>query len=284
MLNLNDLQYKLAIAAGSAVVIIAVTSLRFCSAITLPGKPPMPVKIGTAGQLMKASNESASVWLDYLQKDAKAAGISAPTIADMSKAWQFQIGSKELGLDAPAQALAGVQVSLTRVKLPADNVAVQVFNASDHPLAYRIAAESSTSSYVCGSVKHGPHNAIVVAAGKTETVSVCPYRPGAEVTVVVETARVPELGIYYLQQLPATLLGIDERRAKQHSNGVTIPSGCSTIPSTGVRGGLENGKIAWRDLIDFYSRHRCQTYDFPLSYRALTKDGERTLPGADATR
>jgi hypothetical protein len=45
-----------------------------------------------------------------------------------------------------------------------------------------------------------------------------------------------------------------------------------------VRSGLERGEIGWRDLIDFYARHRCQTYQFPLLYRAFKIDGERPVP------
>jgi hypothetical protein len=50
-----------------------------------------------------------------------------------------------------------------------------------------------------------------------------------------------------------------------------------------VRSGLENGRIGWRDLVDFYARHRCQTYEFPIAYRALKSDGERPIPAVDAS-
>ena len=49
-----------------------------------------------------------------------------------------------------------------------------------------------------------------------------------------------------------------------------------------VRAGLERGEIGWRDLVDFYARHRCQTYQFPISYRAFSAEGAMRLPVADA--
>ncbi len=52
--------------------------------------------------------------------------------------------------------------------------------------------------------------------------------------------------------------------------------------SQAVRSGIERHEISWRDLVDFYARHRCQTYQFPTSYRALTSDGERPIPAVDA--
>ena len=48
-----------------------------------------------------------------------------------------------------------------------------------------------------------------------------------------------------------------------------------------VRNGLDRGDLQWRDLVDFYARHRCQTYQFPVSYKALKQDGERPIPAVD---
>ena len=42
------------------------------------------------------------------------------------------------------------------------------------------------------------------------------------------------------------------------------------------------GDIGWRDLVDFYARHRCQTYQFPSSYRAFKSDGERPIPAVES--
>jgi len=49
-----------------------------------------------------------------------------------------------------------------------------------------------------------------------------------------------------------------------------------------VRSGIERGDITWRDLADFYARHRCQTYPFPPKYHAFRENGEQALPAVDA--
>jgi hypothetical protein len=279
---LTDLQYKLAVTGGAALLVVVATTVSFCGGVTLPAKPPAPVKSGTAQQLMKATSESESVWMDYVEKDAKAAGIATPTPSEMSKVLRYQKSAMTtLALDAEPISLAGLQVRLLKVDQPADTIAVKLVNASTMALAYNITAESSTSSYVCDNVKYAPHNAIIVAAGKSETVSICSFRPGATVALMVETIELPALSQRYLSQLPPALVGIGEKRAKSHVTPDGLPFACSAIPSSSVRGGLANGKIGWRDLIDFYARHRCNTYVFHLSYRAFTKDGERPLPAAD---
>jgi len=53
---------------------------------------------------------------------------------------------------------------------------------------------------------------------------------------------------------------------------------CAFALPQAVRSGLERGEIGWRDLIDFYARHRCETYHFPYDYRAFKKDNERSVP------
>jgi hypothetical protein len=80
-----------------------------------------------------------------------------------------------------------------------------------------------------------------------------------------------------LSQVPPTVVGIEERIARGH-RGVQTGESCSSMLSQVVRTGIDRGDIGWRDLVDFYSRHRCQTYQFPPSYRALKSDGERALP------
>ena len=93
----------------------------------------------------------------------------------------------------------------------------------------------------------------------------------------VETIEVPPLSAWYLSQVPPSVMGIDDRLSRGH-RGVTGGGTCSPVVPQVVRTSLERGEIGWRDLADFYARHRCQSYVFPASYRALKKDGELTIP------
>jgi hypothetical protein len=97
----------------------------------------------------------------------------------------------------------------------------------------------------------------------------------------VETVEAKPLAKYYLSQVPPITVGVEERIARGHV-GRESKEPCSPIVSQAVRTGLERGEIGWRDLADFYSRHRCQTYSFPLGYRAFTEDGQRRIPATSS--
>ena len=102
-------------------------------------------------------------------------------------------------------------------------------------------------------------------------------RTNAPVDPSAETVEVSPLSAWYLSQLPPQVVGIEARIARGH-RGVEAREKCSPLVSAVVRAGLDRGDIGWRDLVDFYSRHRCQTYQFPSHYRALKSDGERAMP------
>ena len=55
------------------------------------------------------------------------------------------------------------------------------------------------------------------------------------------------------------------------------------LPASVVRG-IADGEIPWRDLVDFYARHRCETYTVPASYRAIQRAGEIALPAETLAR
>jgi len=82
--------------------------------------------------------------------------------------------------------------------------------------------------------------------------------------------------------VPPQVVGVEDRLARGH-RGESGKQMCSPVVSAAVKGGLDKGDIGWRDLADFYARHRCQTYQFPSSYRAFKSDGERGLPAVDAS-
>jgi len=83
-----------------------------------------------------------------------------------------------------------------------------------------------------------------------------------------------------LNHVPPAIVGIDPRVARGHRPATT--QRCTSAVSQAGRSGLERGEIGWRDLVDFYARHRCQTYQFPLTYRAFNRDNERTVPAGSS--
>ena len=97
----------------------------------------------------------------------------------------------------------------------------------------------------------------------------------------VETLEVPVLPAWYVGLLPPRVVGVEDRIARGHE-APRSDEKCSAVVSQTVRSGLEQGEIGWRDLVDFYARHRCATYRFPPSYRAFRSDGERPVPDTTA--
>ena len=45
-----------------------------------------------------------------------------------------------------------------------------------------------------------------------------------------------------------------------------------------IRNALAKNLATWRDIVDFYGRHRCETYRFPTGYRAFTRKGQWAVP------
>ncbi len=280
MTQVTDSQYRIIVAVAGAALVAGLTAWQFCGDVRIAAKPPAPILRGkTAGELFTASTQTKSVWAGYLERDAHTAGIAVPAESEVAKVLRWRDGetTTELSIDSAAVELAGLSVQFKHDSAT-DNAVVVLRNPSDHPVAYHLIAATSASSYVCNNVKHSPHNTMVVAAQGSETISVCQFRDGITASVKLQTIELTPLAAYYVQQVPPTLIGVDDKLAKVHRNDRATPSSCDAKPSSGVKGGLGNGKIRWRDLIDFYARHRCETYRFPLSYRSFTVDGERPLP------
>ncbi|MBP9086436.1 MAG: hypothetical protein KBG15_09990 [Kofleriaceae bacterium] len=280
MPKVTDSQYRIIVALVGVGLVAGLTTWRFCGDVQIAAKPPAPILRGkTAGELFTASTQTKSVWAGYLESDAHTAGIAVPAESDVAKVLRWQEGqtTTDLAIDSAAIDLAGLSVKFKR-DTATDNAVVVLSNAADHPMAYHLLATTSASSYVCNNVKHSPHNTMVVAAHGSEVISVCQFRDGITASIKLQSIELTPLAAYYVQQVPPTLVGVDDKLAKVHRNDRATPSPCDPKPSSGVKGGLGSGKIRWRDLIDFYARHRCETYRFPLTYRSFTVDNERPLP------
>jgi hypothetical protein len=134
----------------------------------------------------------------------------------------------------------------------------------------------------CNSAPVRAFNAMTIRKDAREIRVECRWRDGVALAVTkVETLEVLPLSAWYLDHVPPGIVGIDPRTARGHERPETGERCAFALPQA-VRSGLERGEIGWRDLVDFYARHRCQTYQFPLLYRAFKKDGERSVPAVAA--
>lgn len=264
--------------AAALVMASVIIYLRFCGTLSLPDKPPPPSgPSGTQRELLTKSTASPSVYKEFLASDAAAAGVRAPSVDEMSKKLSYRVDEARHVLEPgqPPIDVAGLRLHLERTS---DQVVMVIDNLLGSDVAYAVTSSASTGAQACNSARPLPFNAMVIAKGASERRTECAWRDGMSIIVTkAESIEVEPLSAWYLSQVPPTVVGIEERIARGH-RGVQTTESCSSVLSQVVRTGIERGDIAWRDLVDFYSRHRCQSYQFPPSYRAFKRDGERAVP------
>ena len=276
-----DPQLRIGTLVAGAVLASVITYVRFCGSLSLPDKPAPPTgPSGTQRQLLSRTNASPGMYKDFLEHDAASAGVRAPTLDEMAKKLVYRVDEGRHILEAgqPSIEVAGLRL---RVERSGNAVVMSIQNLVGSDVAYAVTSAPSTGTYGCSNARLLPFNAMVISKGASETRTECAWRDGMSIVVTkVETVEVSPLSTYYLSQLPPSVVGVEERIARGH-HGVETKEPCSPITSQVVRTGMDRGDIGWRDLVDFYARHRCQTYQFPSSYRAFKSDGERALPASD---
>lgn len=275
---MSDQQARIAALAGAIALVVLLTYLRFCGSVSLPPKPAPPQgPTGTTTQLLKQSTASPAVYKNFVDTDAAAAGVPAPSPAQLAQKLAYRVDEVRHVLEPgkPPIEVAGLRI---RIERAGDQIVLVAENLLDSAIAYEITTAPSTGAGLCSGATALPFNAMTIAKGGSERRTECTYRDGMAIIVSkVETMEVLPLSAWYLAQVPPSVLGIESRIARGH-RGVEGTERCSSVTPQVVRTGLERGEIGWRDLADFYARHRCQTYPFPSTYRAFKSDGERSLP------
>lgn len=275
---MSDQQFRIAAIVGALALVVAITYLRFCGSVTLPAKPPPPTgPSGTQSQLLSRSTASPAVYKGFIEADAANAGLPVPTPTQMAKKLSYRVDEARHVLEPgkPPLEAAGLRIRLERTS---GQVVMVIDNLLDSDVGYHVLSSPSTGAGGCSNVSPLPFNSMVIAKGGSERRTECGWRDGMAIIVSkIETIEVTPLSAYYLSQVPPSVVGIEQRLARGH-RGVETKEPCSPIAPQVVRTGMDRGEIGWRDLADFYARHRCQTYQFPATYRALKLDGEITMP------
>jgi hypothetical protein len=247
--------------------------------LTLPAKPPPPPEpTGTSSQLLTRTTASPAAYHDFLVRDAAAAGAPVPTIEELSRVLPYRVDAERhvLEVGEPSIELAGVRLRALHVT---EGLALEIANATGADVAYNVVTATIPAVRCGGSAL--AFNAMTIARGQQETRVECSWRAGIALAVTrVETIELSPLSAWYVDHVPPQVVGVEPRVGRGHRT----PEGprCASMQPQAVRSGLERGEIGWRDLVDFYARHRCQTYQFSLTYRAFKKDGERAIPAASA--
>ncbi|MBS1121759.1 MAG: hypothetical protein H6Q90_3987 [Deltaproteobacteria bacterium] len=273
-MSLSDEQFRFGVLGAGLLLVAGITVARFCGDVSLPPKPDGPSAGGTGP--IEDLNASPAAYQDHLAKDAAVAGVRTPTYDEMSRKLLHRVdeGRRVLEVGSPAIDAAGLKLTAQR---SGDVLVLDIENTTQSDLAYLVVTTPSPNISGCDAVVPLGFNAMVISKGHHEVRVECAWRSGMAIIVSrVETVELSPLSAWYVSLVPPRQVGIDDRIGRGHQRPKV--DRCIALSSQVLRTGIENGEIAWRDLVDFYARHRCQTYIFPAEYRAFTVDGEQKLP------
>lgn len=277
---MTDNQFRIVVALVALALVVLVVRLRFCYAPSLPDKPPRPkVDLAAAAKKVRASE---GVYLEHLKSDARAVGIEAPTIDQMRVTFPHRADDSgwTLGPGDPPVEAAGLRIrAITRRPEVGRHpiLALEITNTTESPLAYRVDTRPTRGTRSCGQREAVPYNALTIQAGATIVRGECIYKRGWRLAVDrVESVTLPPLPYVYVSKIQPVVTNLEPRLARDHRAAGRVM--CDMAVPAAVISSLERGEIAWRDVIDFYGRHRCETYKFPGAYKAFSGANDPELP------
>lgn len=270
---------------GVVAICLGLASVAMCGDVALPDKPPPPTMSGSVQDVMKSSSATQASWRAGLERDAAIAGLPAPGNDVMAKKLLYRVDEQPRVI-APGEGsaeVAGLRLTASTEREEGRNrqaLLLTIENLTDSDLAYHVVSTPRPGGAACNDRLLLAHNAIVVPRGGKVTRSECVFRAGMSLSITrVETIALPPLSSVYVSRVPPAAVGADARLSRGHRP--SLPAGmsvCTTVASQTVRRDIENGETTWRDLVDFYARHSCASYQFPEGYRAFEKDGAQALP------
>jgi len=282
-MQLSDKQYQLLVFGVAIAGMLLVTRMRYCGDFNLPGKPGKPiVKVKSARAVTKSITLSSGAYRAYIAQDAKTFGIPKPRLAQMTAVFPYH-ADRERRVLAPGDStdVLGMRLTLSVEKLAGSSyrhMFLTIENLGHTPLAYRIQTRPSSGKSACSRMHQVAHNSLALGAGGKIHRAECVYRKGRTLEVqIVETIELPELGYLYLSSMDAQNFALDPRTAKGHQPPVRAMS-CRIQQAASLRNAIDSGAVTWRNQAEFYARHRCKSYPFPVTYQAFQEDGEQTLP------
>lgn len=284
--SLGDTQVRVGIAALAGVAALAIFYMRFCDEVVLPPKPAPPRLSDNVSptSVTAAVEASAEGYAAFLAEDSAAYGVRpSATIESMSKKLPYSLDENRHELQ-PGGNRASVESSGLRITASARGsgrdqmLTLRIDNLTDKPLAYHIETAPERGTRECVRKSTVRHNALALESKGYVVRSECGHKPGKGIEILkIETMTLPELSYYYVSALSPASVGLDPRPTAGHKPPNNVEP-CTRAPSASLERAVETGETSWRDLIDFYARHSCKTYRFPLSYKAFMKSGERPLP------
>jgi hypothetical protein len=286
----SDAVFTAGVAVAGAALIVVLSFLRFGAVPALPAKPPPPTIDKNAVQRM--DKESAFVYKANLEQDADTYGVAKITPEEMAKPFPYEKSdiarklvpgkSVEVGVLTLTMRIGKLERRSRSGAMTSEHIILKIENTSDHAVAYRVKTSLGADS-ACTAKAPMEQNAIALAAHSSLERSECLSGSGRQLAVLsVEAMQIPPLSYFYLSHLEPQHIGLDGRTTQGHVS----PKGaiCTTIPQQLIQIGMDKGTVEWRDVVDFYARHRCETYDFPVGYRAIAEGQTLRLPVTGPTK
>lgn len=147
-------------------------------------------------------------------------------------------------------------------------------NTGELPLAYRLGARKASAGK-CSVRALTRFDAVVIDPGAKLEISICGGEHAVEITEL-RMLELTELGALWVRQIPALALGVSRETAKVHDPGAKIEQ-CTELPITDYQRWLATQQAAWEDIVDFYSRHDCNSYRWWKGYERAV-EGVESLP------
>ena len=221
-----------------------------------------------------------------IQQDAKRFGIAPVTVEEMARKWSHRVDSTPYTLrpkrGSSIVESAGLKLQVLTKKARVSGrkqLVLRIENLSQEHLAYRIDTGQGRGTRICRGRQVLAHNATAIAPGEVILRNECVYARNWKSLEIhrVETMTLNRLGYHYVSGLRPRSIGLDKRATRGHTPGERIRL-CDMNKSAAFDRAFRQKEVQWADIIDFFSRHSCHDYRFPLTYRAFASDGEKPLP------
>ncbi|MFH0901171.1 MAG: hypothetical protein V2A73_11135 [Pseudomonadota bacterium] len=279
-----------AVCGGLAIAVVIVVRLGY--EVTEEELPPAPPEPRPSNPGLVASRYHPEMYAAYLKLDAERFACQPITVNDLGRPFpRFGEGQRRcLTAGAPpietrflkfAVRTEKRNANLTQGYYVTSHMVLRIENKTTDYLAYRVDTSPEGTVNQCMTKTDLVHNAMAIAPRESVERTECVYREGMALRIErVETVILPELAYHYVSMLVPAHIGMDPRSSRGHRPTKGEP--CVNIPEQAIHNGVQKGQTTWFDVIDFYARHRCETYLFPSGYRAWKTAGEQQLPVAAA--
>jgi hypothetical protein len=156
-----------------------------------------------------------------------------------------------------------VETELRGIRTKNQHTIAKLENVGTEPFAYYVDLHAGDN--VCKVRTLSRFNAMALLPGEKGEISICAGVHEVEVRDL-RIMHVTELGALWVSKVPALAVGYDSVVARSHTAGRGVDM-CAELPANELAGKIEDGVLAWEDLIDFFSRHDCEHYRWFASYR-----------------